>query len=132
MSQLAAQLEADTLPVAEDDFIWLRYMNDQRFAWLIVVPKQPNLREWYELSPTDQSRLLTRVNQLAQQLQDITQADKMNLGALGNLVPQLHIHIIARRQGDACWPGSVWGQGQPQPYTNGDTPDWLATLQANL
>lgn len=132
MTALHPRLAADTRALAETDFAWLRYMNDQRFAWLVVVPKQPDLREWHELAETDQQRLLTQVNQLSQTLQHITHAEKMNLGALGNLVPQLHLHIIARNPSDACWPGPVWGQGQPVPYADNAAPDWLPALKAQL
>lgn len=132
MSGLHPRLAADTRALAEDSFAWLRYMNDARFPWLIVVPKQPGLREWHELAPADQQQLLVRVNRLSQQLQQLAGADKMNLGALGNLVPQLHIHIIARQAGDACWPGPVWGQGQPQPYPANEEPGWLAPLTTSI
>lgn len=132
MTQLHPRLAADTRALADTEFAWLRYMNDSRFAWLVVVPKQADLREWHELSPADQQRLLTLVNHLSHALQQVTGAAKMNLGALGNLVPQLHIHIIARNPGDACWPGPVWGQGQPEPYAAGVEPDWLAPLLLHL
>lgn len=127
---LAPQLAADTLPVAESDFAWLRYLNDQRFPWLVLVPKQPGLREWYELDANDQQHLLAISNSLSQTLQQLTGATKMNLGALGNLVPQLHLHLIARNPTDACWPGPVWGQGEAIAYTT--EPDWLTPLQQHL
>lgn len=129
MNTLHSRLVADTRALAETDFAWLRYMNDQRFAWLIIVPKQADLREWFELEEADQQRLLRLVNGLSRELQQATNADKMNLGALGNLVPQLHLHVIARHQDDACWPGPVWGQGEPQPYADEQAPEWLPQLR---
>lgn len=132
MSQLNARLAADTLAVGETDFVWVRYMNDQRFPWLIVVPKQANLREWFELSLSDQQKLLQLVNELSQTLQSLTNANKMNLGAIGNLVPQLHIHLVARNEEDACWPVPVWGNGPAIPYPSDEPPLWLAAIQNKL
>lgn len=130
MSALNARLEADTLPIGDNDFVWLRYMNDQRFPWLIVVPKQDNLREWFELEEQDQQRLLRLINALSRALQQQTGADKMNLGAIGNLVPQLHVHIIARQQNDACWPAPVWGNGKAEPFGQNQQPVWLASIRS--
>lgn len=129
MTTLDPRLAADTRAVAETAFAWLRYMNDARFAWLILIPKQAGLREWYQLEEADQHKLLTQVNTLSRCLQQLTNADKMNLGALGNMVPQLHLHIIARSPGDACWPGAVWGQGEPLPYVGTTQPHWLDAIR---
>lgn len=128
MTELHPRLAADTLALAEDDFVWVRYMNDARFPWLVIVPKAHDLREWFELETSSQQRLLTLVNHLSKELQLLTHADKMNLGALGNLVPQLHIHLIARHHDDACWPSPVWGQGKAQAYTANATPSWVTAL----
>ncbi|EKF74472.1 hypothetical protein A11A3_08625 [Alcanivorax hongdengensis A-11-3] len=128
MTSLHPRLAQDTRPVAETDLCWVRYMNDQRFAWLVVVPKREGLREWHHLPVAEQQALLALVNDLAGQLERLTGADKMNLGALGNMVPQLHIHIIARFEGDPCWPGPVWGQGQPEPWAEDEAPAWLTPL----
>lgn len=129
MTTLHPRLAADTRAVAESSFAWLRYMNDTRFAWLILVPKQADLREWYQLNAADQHKLLTQVNTLSRCLQETTDAAKMNLGALGNMVPQLHLHIIARSPDDACWPGPVWGQGEPLPYAHDKQPRWLEAVK---
>ena len=103
-------------------------MNDQRFAWIVVVPKRDGLREWHHLPVGEQQALLAQVNGLASQLEQITGADKINIGALGNMVPQLHVHIIARFADDPCWPGPVWGQGQPEPWPDNRAPGWIARL----
>ncbi|MDX1803058.1 MAG: HIT family protein [Alcanivorax sp.] len=128
MTTLHPRLAQDTRPLAETEMCWIRYMNDQRFAWLVVVPKREGLREWHHLPAAEQQALLTLVNAMAGQLEQVTGADKINLGALGNLVPQLHVHIIARFQDDPCWPGPVWGQGSPEPWPDGEAPQWLARL----
>jgi diadenosine tetraphosphate (Ap4A) HIT family hydrolase len=128
---LHPRLEADTHAIGETAEYWLRWMNDRRFPWVIVVPKKPGLREWHELDYDAQHALLDMVNRCSLHLQNLTGAEKMNIGALGNLVPQLHIHIIARRSGDACWPGPVWGQGAPEPWGN-EQPAWLPALRDRL
>ncbi|MEY1663124.1 HIT family protein [Isoalcanivorax beigongshangi] len=129
---LHPRLEADTHAIGETSDMWLRWMDDQRFPWVIVVPKQHGVTEWYELPIESQHALLDMANRCGLYLKGLTGADKINIGALGNLVPQLHIHVIARRQDDACWPGPVWGQGEPQPYPTGQLPPWLPGLRERL
>lgn len=132
MTSLHRQLAADTQALAENDFCWLRYIDDQRFPWVVIVPKQNNLREWFELDKDNQIQLLTLTNRIACALQHITAADKINLGALGNLVPQLHIHVIARYKNDPCWPGPVWGCGQSEPSGEMQPPAWATALLSDL
>ena len=126
---LHPRLLADTGALGEDGLCWIRWMNDQRFPWLIVVPRVADVSEWHDLSSDQQHALLDLVNQCAARLKQVTGAHKINVGALGNLVPQLHVHVIARNPGDECWPGPVWGQGQPRPWPEGQQPDWLAAFQ---
>ena len=132
MATLHPRLAADTRALGETELCWLRWMSDQRFAWLIIVPKREGLREWHHLQADEQLVLLKQVNALAAQLETVTGADKINIGALGNMVPQLHIHVIARFEGDPCWPGPVWGQGQPEPWAEGDQPDWIDKLDLSV
>ena len=127
MSELHPRLAADTGALGETPLCWLRWMRDGRFPWLIVVPKRERLREWHHLPVAEQSELLATVNHLAAELERVTGADKINLGALGNLVPQLHVHVIARFKGDDCWPGPVWGQGTPRPIEV--APAWLKNIR---
>lgn len=129
---LHPRLEADTRALGETPQFWLRWMNDQRFPWVIVVPRQPGVREWHELDGPLQQDLLSMVNRCSLHLQRLTAADKMNIGALGNLVPQLHVHVIARHEGDPCWPGPVWGQGVPEPWQGSAQPAWLPALRDAL
>lgn len=128
MARLHDRLQQDTFPVTDTPLCWVRWMNDRRFPWLVVVPKYDAVREWHHLPAEEQQQLLLLVNRLAAQLEQFTQADKINIGALGNQVPQLHIHIIARFESDPCWPGPVWGQGQAQPWADGEKPVWLDSL----
>ena len=107
-------------------------MNDRRFPWLVLVPRHDGVREWHELPSSQQHDLLDLMNRCALHLQALTGAEKMNIGALGNLVPQLHVHVIARHSADPCWPGPVWGQGSADHYAEGEEPDWLAAMRQRL
>ena len=91
-------------------------MNDARFSWVILVPQIANLRELHQVPEPHSITLWQEIKQISLALESFVQADKMNVAALGNQVPQLHIHVIARFVDDAAWPGPVWGVGQPTPY----------------
>lgn len=107
-------------------------MNDRRFPWLVLIPKVADVREWHDLPSARQHDLLDLVNRCALHLQALTGAVKMNIGALGNMVPQLHVHVVARNPEDACWPGPVWGCGQTLPYEHGEEPAWVKPLRQRL
>lgn len=92
-------------------------MDDARFPWLILVPCVPNVREWPDLSSIQQMQLQVEINTAARALQKaFPYGEKLNIAALGNVVPQLHIHVILRHAGDAAWPRPVWGAGERSPY----------------
>jgi diadenosine tetraphosphate (Ap4A) HIT family hydrolase len=84
-------------------------MKDARFFWALLVPRLDDAHEWFTLSPEHQLRLHLETMQVALALKNVARADKINIGALGNVVAQLHVHVLARSQNDACWPGPVWG-----------------------
>ena len=86
-------------------------MNDSRFPWIVLVPRQANLEEIYDLSQKDQEILLAETMTIARLMKSLFNADKMNIGAIGNKVRQLHMHIVARKENDAAWPEPVWGWG---------------------
>ncbi|MEZ5540243.1 MAG: HIT family protein [Pseudomonadales bacterium] len=113
---LHPQLQKDCQVVGNLPLCALLLMRDANYPWLVLVPRRAAVREWYELSETDQQQLLQETNRLAKFLQQHTQAKKMNIGALGNMVPQLHVHVIARFEQDAAWPAPVWGKVAAQPY----------------
>lgn len=117
MFQLHPRLAADTLPIARLELSELRLMNDSRFPWLILIPMRQEITEVYQLEHEDQQRLIEESSLLSQLLLEIFRPDKINIAALGNLVPQLHWHLVARSRKDPCWPGPVWGCGQSTPYT---------------
>ena len=113
---LDPRLAQDSVPVSDLDLCTLRLMNDSRYPWLLLIPKQPGLREIIDLPATDRQRLYQELDRCAETLRAVTGAHKLNVAALGNLVPQLHVHIIARFEDDAAWPGPVWGLGTAVPY----------------
>jgi diadenosine tetraphosphate (Ap4A) HIT family hydrolase len=113
---LDPRLAADTLPVAELGLCSVRLMNDSRFPWLVLVPRQPGLTEIADLAPVDHTALWIEVNRAASALRASGACDKINIGALGNIVRQLHVHVVARLEGDAAWPGPVWGSGAAQAW----------------
>ncbi len=113
---LHPQLLAETHPVCELALCSIRLMDDARWPWLILVPRLPFLRELVDLAGDDQVALLKEVNRAGRVLQRLFRTDKLNIAALGNQVPQLHVHVISRRQDDPAWPRPVWGAGDPEPY----------------
>lgn len=130
--ELDPKLRSDTVDVGEMCGCRLLLMNDARYPWLILVPTQAGLRELHELSDDAFTAVSGAIKNLSLRLQTLTEAGKMNIAALGNQVPQLHIHIIARREDDAAWPGPVWGVGAAQPYTEDEKQILVATLQEHL
>ena len=86
------------------------------FCWLILVPRQADLSELVDLDARDRAILMEEIAAVSEVLRALPDVDKINVGALGNIVRQLHIHVVARRIGDAAWPGPVWGAGAPQRY----------------
>ena len=113
---LHERLAADTIGLGDARLSSVRLMNDRRYPWLILVPRRDGLREIHELEAADRALLIEEIAAAGRALQAATGAAKINVGALGNLVPQLHIHVVARSPGDPAWPGPVWGQGRPEPY----------------
>ncbi len=126
---LDARLQADTVPVASLDMCDVLLMNDARFPWLIVVPRETSLVEIADLGEHAQQRLWHEVNRAAATLRQVAPCDKLNIGALGNIVRQLHIHVVARREGDAAWPGPVWGHGRTEPYADDKLQSQLMLLR---
>ena len=115
---LDPRLAADTCPVASLPLCDVRLMNDARFPWLVLVPRRAGLVEIADLSDIDQATLWQEVNKVSAALRSVTLCEKLNLGALGNIVRQLHVHLVARREGDAAWPGPVWGHGHVECYSD--------------
>ena len=107
-------------------------MEDVRFPWLILVPEIPGLTELTDLSAADSEKLMNEIQLVSRILQALTNADKMNVATLGNQVPQLHIHIIARTKDDAAWPNPVWGYGEAQPYSDEHRSELIDKLKSEF
>lgn len=126
--RLDDRLAADTVALWDWPLSAVLLMNDRRFPWLILVPRRPSMRELHDLAPADRDICAAEVERASRLLQRATGAEKMNVAALGNVVPQLHIHVIARFAGDTAWPRPVWGVGTAQAYDEAA----LAALRARL
>jgi diadenosine tetraphosphate (Ap4A) HIT family hydrolase len=129
---LDARLDADTRLVASLELCDVRLMNDARYAWLVLVPRRAGLVEVTDLPADEQVLLWQEVNRASTALRAVAPCDKLNLGALGNIVRQLHVHIVARCAGDAAWPGPVWGHGSAQPYAEASLNSRLGALRLAL
>jgi diadenosine tetraphosphate (Ap4A) HIT family hydrolase len=129
---LHPRLAADSVEVASARLCQIRLLDDRRFPWLLLVPVLPELREIHELSPADRAQLVEEVAAVSRVLVELVSPTKVNVGALGNLVPQLHVHVVARFEGDAAWPGPVWGSGERVPYAEAERERFVATLRAAL
>lgn len=112
---LDPRLAADTLPLGTLELCELRLMDDARYPWVVLVPQRPALVEVLDLDEAARTGLWREVHKVAEALKAVSPCDKLNLATLGNVVPQLHIHVVARRRDDPAWPGPVWGHGQRQP-----------------
>ena len=115
--QLHPQLAQDTWLVTDLPLCRVLLMNETRYPWVILVPRQQDIREIHELTAMERQPLWQESDQLSRALMKLFKPDKLNIAALGNQVPQLHIHHIARFQTDAAWPAPVWGKFPPQAYT---------------
>lgn len=125
-------LASDCCDVAELPLCRLLLMNDARYPWLILVPKVKNAREIVDLGRDDQHRLIDEIARVSAALQSICEPTKLNVGALGNRVPQLHVHVIARFDGDAAWPDPVWSHGDREPYGEGPKRMFLKAIRSAL
>ncbi|HET8800142.1 MAG TPA: HIT family protein [Marinobacter sp.] len=116
--QLHERLRADTIGLGQSRLCEIRLMNDSTWPWVLLVPGVAGIREIYQLQADQQHQLLRESSVLSQAMMDVFEGDKMNVAALGNMVPQLHLHHIVRVEGDPAWPGPVWGKQAPVPYSS--------------
>lgn len=114
--ELDPRLKADTVPVGDLALSSVLLMNDARFPWLILVPRRPDLSELTDLSAEDAARMMDEIRLATSVMLDLAKPDKVNVGALGNMVAQLHVHVVGRFRSDPAWPGPVWGHGTRMPY----------------
>ncbi|WP_375177154.1 HIT domain-containing protein [Marinobacter mobilis] len=114
--QLHPRLQADTISIGRTRLSEILLMNDCTWPWVLLVPRREGVREIYELEDAEQIQLLRESSVLGQGMMSLFGGDKLNVAALGNMVPQLHLHHIVRVEGDPAWPGPVWGTQDPVPY----------------
>lgn len=110
------QLAQDSHPIIELGLSSLRLMDDSNYPWVILVPRVADVRELIDLDASQQVQLLDEVNRVSHALKKLFRPHKLNIAALGNLVPQLHVHLIARYRDDPAWPAPVWGRIHACPY----------------
>lgn len=127
---LDQRLAADSLPLCQSDISLLRVIRDARFAWLVLIPMRDGLADLVDLSPEDEACVMADTRAVSLALREATGCDKLNVASLGNMVRQLHVHIIARFESDAAWPGPVWGVGQAEPFDA--LPDWSMKVRDTL
>ena len=113
---LDQRLAADTLPIGDLTLSRALLMNDRRYPWLILVPRAENLREIADLERQARAALVEEIAAASRFVQGLPGVEKINVGALGNIVSQLHVHVIGRAVGDPAWPGPVWGHGSARRY----------------
>lgn len=118
MFALDSRLQQDCLLIGDFPLCRLLLMNDSHYPWFILVPRREEVSELFQLDAADQRQLWHETTLLAEMLKDTFAADKMNVATLGNVVSQLHMHVIVRRCDDAAWPAPVWGRHPAQPYTD--------------
>jgi diadenosine tetraphosphate (Ap4A) HIT family hydrolase len=130
--QLHPRLEQDCIAIGRFELCRLLMMNDSQYPWFILVPERADLQEIYQLNKAERELLTEESSYLAENLAALYKADKMNIAAIGNRVPQLHIHHIVRYQVDKAWPAPVWGKFDAVPYTERQIADNLTRIKAHL
>ena len=130
--QLHERLQQDCISIGRFDLCHILMMNDSQFPWFILVPEKSGIREIYQLGKAERHTLAEESSYLAENLAILYKADKMNIAAIGNLVPQLHIHHIVRYQTDKAWPAPIWGKFAAVPYTELQILDHRASVTTQL
>lgn len=130
--QLHPRLQQDCFSVGHFALSRVLMMNDSHYPWLILVPQRPDIKEIYELQPADRQQLIEESCVLSEALVELYQPDKLNIAAIGNLVPQLHLHHVARYQTDIAWPGPIWGKFPVCAYTGQVAELQIARLRERL
>ncbi|MGF1639776.1 MAG: HIT domain-containing protein [Rhodospirillales bacterium] len=128
MFELHPRLREDGIDLGRFALCRLLLMNDATYPWFILVPERRDVREVHDLSDADQHLLIDESSRLARWLGEAYRADKINVAALGNMVPQLHWHVIVRYRTDPAWPAPVWGRGPSRPYS----PEQIAAVRERL
>lgn len=132
MFELHPTLAKDSLPIIDDTAFMIRLINDTRFPWVLIVPKRVGAQELHDL-PADMFDQAMRLSErLGRIMKAAFKADKINTAAIGNMVEQLHIHVVARNRDDAAWPAPVWGSGPMQPLSETEATRRITLIRDGL
>jgi diadenosine tetraphosphate (Ap4A) HIT family hydrolase len=129
---LHPQLKQDTIDIGDLPLSKVLVIKDANYPWLMLVPRRPEKVEIIDLDEVEQAQLMAEVSRAARALKEITKCDKLNIAALGNMVPQLHVHVIARRTGDAAWPRPVWGVVPPLAHDAAEVQHFISALRRKI
>jgi diadenosine tetraphosphate (Ap4A) HIT family hydrolase len=129
---LDPRIVADTLAIGDMALSRLRLMNDARYPWLLLVPRRAALSEIIDLDRAERATLIEEIAQASDFVRALPGVEKLNVAALGNVVRQLHIHVVGRAVGDPAWPGAVWGAGKARAYAAGEAEPLITRARAAL
>ncbi len=129
---LHPQLKKDTIDIGDLPLSRVLTIRDANYPWLLLVPRRENAVEIIDLDEVAQAQLMTEIARVSRALKEITECDKLNVAALGNMVPQLHVHIIARRTSDAAWPRPVWGVAEPLAHDAEEVQNFISAIRRKI
>jgi diadenosine tetraphosphate (Ap4A) HIT family hydrolase len=129
---LHPQLAANTSVVGDLPLVRTLLMNDANYPWIVLVPRQADAVEILDLDEEQQTQLMNEIALIARVLKDVTGCHKLNIAAIGNVVPQLHVHVVARRTDDAAWPRPVWGAVAARPYEPDERDQLIAAIRREV
>ncbi|MDB5654211.1 MAG: histidine triad protein [Tardiphaga sp.] len=129
---LHTQLQKDTIDIGDLPLSRVLVVKDAHYPWLMLVPRRADASEIIDLDDVEQGQLMTEINRVGRALKEITKCDKLNVAALGNMVPQLHVHIIARRTSDAAWPRPVWGVMPPLAHDAAEVQSFISAIRRKI
>ena len=129
---LHPQLKQDTIDIGDLPLSKVLVIKDANYPWLMLVPRRPEKVEIIDLDEVEQAQLMTEVSRAAKALKEITKCDKLNIAALGNVVPQLHVHVITRRTSDPAWPRPVWGAVPPLAHDAAEVQHFISALRRKI
>ena len=129
---LHPQLEKDTIDIGDLPLSRVLVIRDANYPWLLLVPRRSEAVEIIDLDEVEQAQLMTETSRAARALKDVTKCDKLNIAALGNMVPQLHVHVIARRTTDVAWPRPVWGVAEALAHDAEEVQHFISALRRKI
>ncbi|MCW9023294.1 MAG: HIT domain-containing protein [Gammaproteobacteria bacterium] len=132
MAELHPQLKKDCLLIGQFSLCRLLLMPDANYPWFILVPDRDNISEIHQLSTDDQHTLINESSRLATLMETLFNPDKMNIAAIGNIVPQLHVHHVARFKNDVAWPAPIWGKVEARAYAENEIQNIISELKKHL